>query len=187
MMIKKLGCLVFCLVALTLSVSAQTDTVLTLKDAVEIALKNNYHILLTKNNNSIAQNNVTIGNAGFLPVVSGDLTQNNSIQTVHQTRTDGTVNDINGAKNSSTSYGPALSWTIFDGFAMFANYDQLKQLNILGDLRTRDTIQNTLASVIETYYNLINLNEGLKALQGAIVISRTQLRYANDQFHVGSA
>ncbi|MEO6976880.1 MAG: TolC family protein, partial [Mucilaginibacter sp.] len=30
-------------------------------------------------------------------------------------------------------------------------------------------------------------NEGLKALQGAIVISRTQLRIANDKFQVGSA
>jgi outer membrane protein TolC len=70
---------------------------------------------------------------------------------------------------------------------MFANYDQLKTLNQLGDIRMRDTIQTTLAGVIETYYNIINLNEGLKALQGAIAISRTQLRYANDKFHVGSA
>jgi outer membrane protein len=28
----------------------------------------------------------------------------------------------------------ALNWTIFDGFAMFANYDQLKQLNQLSDV-----------------------------------------------------
>jgi outer membrane protein len=58
MTLKKIGCLVFCLIALTTGVSAQTDTVLTLKDAVEIALKNNYHILLSKNNSTITQNNV---------------------------------------------------------------------------------------------------------------------------------
>ena len=70
---------------------------------------------------------------------------------------------------------------------MFANYDQLKTLNELGALRYRDTIQSTLANVINTYYNLINQNEQLKALQGAIEISRTQLRYANDKFQVGTA
>jgi outer membrane protein len=187
MTIKKLGCLVFCLIAFTAGVKAQTDTVLSLKDAVEIALKNNYHILLSKNNSTVAQNNVTIGNAGFLPQVNGDLTATRSIQNTKQTRSDGSVNNISGAKNSSTSYGPSLNWTIFNGFGMFANYDELKQLNKLGELQTRDTIQNTLASVISTYYNLINLNEGLKALQGAIAISRIQLRYASDKFQVGRA
>jgi outer membrane protein len=187
MTIKKLGCLVFCLIAFTAGVKAQTDTVLSLKDAVEIALKNNYHILLSKNNSTVAQNNVTIGNAGFLPQVNGDFTTTRSIQNTKQTRNDGSVNNISGAKNSSTSYGPSLNWTIFNGFGMFANYDELKQLNKLGELQTRDTIQNTLANVIGTYYNLINLNEGLKALRGAIAISRTQLRYASDKFQVGRA
>ncbi len=187
MAIKKLSCLIFCLALLVTAARAQTDTVLTLQDAVAIALKNNYHIILSKNNADIAQNNVTLGNAGFLPQVTGDFSTSRSIQNTKQTRSDGTVNNIHGAKNSSTSYGPALNWTIFNGFLMFANYDQLKQLNQLGEVRMRDTIQSTLAGVIETYYNLINLNEGLKALRGAIAISRTQLRYANDKFHVGRA
>ena len=187
MTIKNLGCLVFCLVAFTACVQAQTDTVLSLKDAVEIALKNNYHIQLSKNNTTVAQNNVTLGNAGFLPQVNGTFTTTHSIQNTTQTRSDGTVNVIKGANNASTSYGPSLNWTIFNGFGMFANYDALKQRNELSQVQGRDTIQSTIASVIETYYNLINLNEGLKALQGAIAISRTQLRYANDKFQVGRA
>lgn len=187
MMIKKLSCLVFFLAGLHVAANAQTDTLLTLKTAIEIALKNNYHILLSKNNSTIAQNNVTLGNAGFLPQVTGDYTTTRSIQNTKQTRNDGTVNNIHGAKNSSTSYGPNLNWTIFNGFGMFANYDELKQLDRLSELQARDTIQNTLASVIDTYYNLINLNEQLKALQGAIVISRTQLRYAKDKLQVGRA
>ena len=187
MIIKKLGCLVFCLIAFTAGVSAQTDTVLTLKDAVEIALKNNYHILLTKNNSTIAQNNVSIGNAGFLPQVTGNFTTTRSIQNTKQTRNDGSVNNINGAHNASTTYGPNLNWTVFNGFGMFANYDQLKQLNTLSEVQSRDTIQSTLASVIDTYYNLINQNEQLKALKGAIAISRTQLNFAKDKLQVGRA
>jgi outer membrane protein len=164
---------------------AQNPPLLTLRDAVEIALKNNYNIKLAQNNTTIAKNNVTIGNAGMLPVVTGDYTSSNSIQNTVQTRSDGTVNRINSARNTGSNYGVNLNWTIFDGFAMFANYDQLKQLNQLGEIRYRDTVQATVANVVSTYFDLINQNEQIKALRGAIAISRTQLRYANDKFQVG--
>jgi outer membrane protein TolC len=188
MMIKKITCLVFCLAMVSTIALAQQDApLLTLKDAVEIALKNNYNIKLSQNNSTIASNNVTLGNAGILPVVTGDFNDNNSRQTTKQTRNDGTVNNIRNAKNSNNNYGVNLNWTIFDGFAMFANYDQLKQVDKLGVLQLQDTVQRTVASVIDTYYNLISQNEQIKALKGAIDISRTQLRIANDKFAVGRA
>ncbi|MFB0499225.1 outer membrane protein [Mucilaginibacter sp. OAE612] len=188
MMIKKIACLVCCFAMISTMALAQQDApLLTLKDAVEIALKNNYNIKLSQNNSTIASNNVTLGNAGILPVVTGDFNDNNSRQTTKQTRNDGTVNNIRNAKNSNNNYGVNLNWTIFDGFAMFANYDQLKQMDKLGVLQLQDTVQRTVASVIDTYYNLISQNEQIKALKGAIDISRTQLRIANDKFAVGRA
>jgi outer membrane protein len=68
---------------------------------------------------------------------------------------------------------------------MFANYDMLKEQDKLGAIRLQDTIQSTVANVINTYYNLISQTEQIKALRGAIEISRTQLRYSNDKFTVG--
>jgi outer membrane protein len=185
MKFKKIVCLIFCASAFFAGVKAQEAPVLTLKDAVEIALKNNYNIKLSQNNKTIAGNNVTLGNAGFLPLVTGNAISSNSIQTTKQTRSDGTFNDINNAHNSNLNYGVNLNWTIFDGFNMFATYDQLKQLDKLGAIRLQDTVQSTVANVINTYYNLISQNEQIKALRGAIDISRTQLRYSNDKFAVG--
>jgi outer membrane protein len=187
MKLKKLACLLFCFMAVITTVKAQNTPLLTLREAVEIALKNNYNIVLAKNNKAIAQNNVTVGNAGFLPVVTGNLTQNSSRQHIEQTRSDGTVNSIPSAKNSSLSYGPSLNWTIFDGFSMFANYDQLKALNELSSVTNRDTILSTTGDVILTYYDLINQNEQIKAQNGAIAISHTQFKYASDKFSVGTA
>jgi outer membrane protein len=187
MIIKKIAFLVFCSTFLGINTWAQDAPLLTLKDAVEIALKNNYNIKLSQNNKTIAANNVTLGNAGILPQVNGNFASTNSRQTTKQTRSDGTVNNIRNAANSGINYGVALNWTIFDGFNMFATYDQLQQLDKLGALRLQDTIQNTVANVIGTYYDLISQNEQIKALKGAIDISRTQLRYANDKFHVGRA
>jgi outer membrane protein len=183
MTIKKIICLVFC-VAACIAVKAQDAPLLTLKDAVQIALKNNYNIQLSQNNSTIAANNVTLGNAGFLPQVTGDAALNASNQKIKQTRNDGTVNNLT-ANNSNNNYGVNLNWTIFDGFNMFANYDMLKQQDKLGAIRLQDTIQSTVANVINTYYNLISQNEQVKALRGAIEISRTQLRYSNDKFTVG--
>ncbi|HTE01746.1 MAG TPA: TolC family protein [Mucilaginibacter sp.] len=160
---------------------------LTLKDAIEIALKNNYHIQLAKNNSTIAQNNVTPGAAGMLPVVSGAFTSTNSIQNTKQVRSDGTSATINGANNSNVSFGPNLNWTIFNGFGMFANYDQLKQLSQYSEVAMRDTLLGTISNVMATYFNLINQNQQIIALKGAIDISRTQLRYANDKYQVGRA
>jgi outer membrane protein len=80
--------------AFTAGVQAQDSARTYLKRCVEIALKNNYNIKLSQNNATIAGNNVTLGNAGFLPVVTGDAATNNSIQKIKQTRSDGTVNNL---------------------------------------------------------------------------------------------
>jgi len=185
MKIRRTVCLVFCGLMYASTIMAQDAPLLTLREALEIALKNNYNIQLSQNNATISKNNVTLGNAGFLPTVSGDFTSSNGIQTTRQTRADGTVNNISNARNSGLNYGVNLNWTIFDGFAMFANYDQLKQLDKLGALRLQDTIQGTVANVITTYFNLVSQTEQIRALQGAIAISRTQSRISNDKFAVG--
>jgi outer membrane protein len=68
MKFSKIICLLFLCTVITVSSRAQQAPLLTLKDAVEIALKNNYNIKLAQNNKSIAaKNNVTPGNAGILP------------------------------------------------------------------------------------------------------------------------
>ncbi|MDN5286794.1 MAG: TolC family protein [Mucilaginibacter sp.] len=187
MITKKTAFFILCSIAFSVKVWAQDAPLLTLKDAVEIALKNNYNIKLSQNNSTIAANNVTTGNAGMLPQLTGDFTNSNSRQTTKQTRSDGTINNINNAKNSNNNYGVNLNWTIFDGFNMFATYDQLKTQDTLSAIRLKDTIQNTVANVITTYYDLISQTEQIKALKGAIAISRTQLHYANDKFQVGRA
>jgi len=187
---SKFICLVLSLIIGVATAQAQNNKVpnapiLTLKDAIEISLQNNYDIRLSRNTSVIAQNNVTLGNARFLPTVTGSYTIANSIQSTTQTRSDSTVNRINGANNTGSNYGVDLNWTIFDGFNMFATYDALKQRRQLGQVRLQDTVQRTVAAVITTYFDLINQQKQIEALQSVIAISRTQLRYANDRFQVG--
>jgi outer membrane protein len=190
MKVYKILCLVVSCLASILSVHGQDNKVpnapvLTLKDAIEIALQNNYDIRISKNTAAIAQNEVTLGNAGILPSVSANYTIANSVQSTTQTRSDNTVNRISGANNTGRNYGVNLNWTIFDGFNMFATYEEFKQRDKLGQVRLLDTVQRTVANIIGTYYDLVNQQKQIKGLQGVIDISRKQLRYATDRFEAG--
>ena len=119
------------LLLLLCSIQMNAQELLTLQDAVKIALENNYEIKIATNNLSIDKTNVASGNAGMLPKVTANVTDNNAIQNLSQTRADGTVLTLDNANNSSLNYGVGLDWTVFDGFKMFATYDQLKELQKL--------------------------------------------------------
>lgn len=161
--------------------------VLTLEDAVKIALKNNYEIKISKNNLSIEKTNVSIGNAGILPKVSANVVDNNGIQNTSQTRSDGTVTKLDNAKNNSLVYGVGLDWTVFDGFKMFAKLDQLKTLQKLGEANLKLTIITKISDVTSTYFDLVQQQQQLSALDSTIVISNQRLTLAQNRFKIGKA
>lgn len=169
------------------SLNAVAQPLLTVEDAVAEALKNNYDIKLADNNFKIDQQNVSLANAGLLPNLYGSLSQNNSIQNSTQVRTDGTQQQLNNAKNNSLSYGVNLGWTIFDGFTMFAKYDQLKTLQRQGETELKFAITTTVADVMETYYTLVQQQQMLKALDTAVVISKQRVTTAKNRFSIGKA
>lgn len=166
---------------------SKAQEVLTLEEAVKIALERNYDIKLAANNREIDDVNISLANAGFLPVVDATLANNHGIQTTTQTQSDGSIRERNGARNSNLNYGVGLNWTIFDGFRMFARYDQLKELRKLGDAELQQTILARVSDVMSTYYNLIQQQQQLRAYDSAIIISRMRLTIAQNRFTIGKA
>lgn len=165
----------------------QFPAFLSVEDAVAQALKNNFDIKIADNNLKIDKQNVSLANAGLLPNLYGSLNQNNSIQNSKQERTDGTVQELNNAKNNSLSYGVNLGWTIFDGFAMFARYDQLKELQKQGEAELKYTVLTRVGDVMETYFTLVQQQQMLQALDTAIVISNQRVTTARNRFTIGKA
>jgi outer membrane protein len=177
--VKSLFLFLFCLA----KTSAQE--VLTLEDAIKIALENNYEIKIAKNNLKIEETNVAIGNAGMLPSATASVVDNNSIQNSSQTRQDGTSTSLDNAKNNSLNYGVSLDWTIFDGMKMFAKYDQLKEFQNMSDTQMKLTILNKVSSVNSVYYNLIQEQQKLSDLDSTIVISKKRLEFIQNRFTIG--
>lgn len=175
--------ILFCL--FTVVCSAQD--LLTAEQAVAIALENNYDIKLATNDLKVDEQNVSLANAGLLPNLSGTFNQNNNIQNSKQVRTDGTVQELDNARNNSMSYGVNLGWTVFDGFRMFARYDQLQELQKQGETELKLMVLNRVSDVMATYYDLVQQQQMLKALDTAIVISKQRVTTADNRFKIGKA
>jgi outer membrane protein TolC len=154
-------------------------------DAISEGLENNYNILLTRNSEQISSNNATMGNAGMLPSVTLNGTLNQSIANNYSRYYDDRVQDTKGKSNNMNA-NVALDWTVFDGFAMFANYDRLKELEMMGQENLRASIQQTIASIMNVYFDIVSRQQELDATEHILKISRLRKVAANDRFLGGS-
>ena len=164
-----------------------SQEILTSEQAVTIALENNYEIQMAKNELRIDSLSLSPGFAGMLPRVNAFLDDNNSIQNLEQTRSDGTVNAQDDAKNNSLNYGLELDWTLFDGFKMFATHERLKEQQNLGANALKESIIGNLSDVLITYYDLVQQQQQLAALDSTVVISKQRVTLAQNRFHIGKA
>ncbi|WP_432221359.1 TolC family protein [Flavobacterium sp. TMP13] len=182
---KNIFCLFFAFLCTVASVNAQE--LLTIEDAVKIALDNNFEIKIASNNLQISENNNTIGNAGMLPIAKASVVDNNSIQNTSQTRQDGTSIALDNAKNNNLNYGVGLDWTVFDGLRMFARAEQLEELKKLGENELKRTVLLKIGQVNLNYYDLVQQQQQLTAIDSSISISKERLQLAKNRFSIGKA
>ena len=168
-------------------IKGNAQELLSLEDAVKIALENNYEIKIAKNDLKISQTNVSAGNAGMLPTAAATISQNNNLQNLSQTRSDGTTTSLDNGKSNSLNYGVGLGWTIFDGFKMFAKKEQLEQLEKLGETQLKLTIISKISDVQAAYFDLVQQQQQLSALDTTIVISNQRVSLAKNRFTIGKA
>lgn len=175
------------LVLFFFSSAVYAQETLTVEEAVKIALENNFQIRIVSNELEIGKAGVNIGNAGMLPMVGATLNNNISIQNSSQTRADGNLVELDNAKNNSLNYGVVMDWTLFDGFRMFARYDQLKEMEKLGEAQLKLAVLNQVSNVMIAYYDLVQQQQQLIALDSTLVISEQRLNLANNRFAIGKS
>ena len=181
----KLRYFIFFIALWLINTSVFAQEVLTLQEAISIALKNNYDIKLINNEVNIAKNNVNLGNAGILPVVAGTFNTGGSRQNTVQTQSTGVQRIIDGARSTNMGYGVGLDWTVFDGFSMFANYDRLKALEEQGKIAAKSQILTTITDVVSAYFNVVKQQQLVVASDSAINISTYRLRIADNKLELG--
>jgi outer membrane protein TolC len=160
---------------------------LTLEEAINIALKNSLDIQIARNNVEASQVNNNIGIAGGLPTVTGNLTDNESLNTVNQKLNSGQTIQRSGALGNSLSSGITGSFLLFNGYRVYATKNRLEALARQSELQVSLQIQNIIASVMTTYYDIVRQQSYMKTLQQSIAVTEQRRNLAEARKSVGLA
>lgn len=168
------------------SQQAKVDS-LSLQQAVQKAVENNYSIKVARTNKQISRNNVNIGNAGLLPSLglssSGNFQQQDTRQEFEQPLGEQT---INGAQSTNWDASLDLQYTLFDGLGNRYNYKQLKMEKNLTDAQARQTIEQTLLQVVQQYYQVARLRSELQIARQAVQLSQQRLERVKNEVAFGN-
>ncbi|GAC1591390.1 MAG: TolC family protein [Hymenobacter sp.] len=159
---------------------------LSLQQAIGEALQHNYGVLLARQDEQIAENNVTRGNAGQLPVVNGNLTRTFTVNNVRQqssARPDAST--ASGAASNFFNTNVAATWTVFDGLGMFIAYDRLKAVRGQQQEVTRATLEETVENVTNAYYDVVRQAGKIASLDEALRIGQARIDLTKAQVAVG--
>lgn len=174
------------LIFLFLVIRTNAQELLSAGQAVEIALKNNFSILIAKSQADITANDVTPGNAGMLPQVGVNASGSRASNDTKQFYSVGTEIVKSGVGSTSINAGVNLNWTVFDGMKMFATYDKLKELKTMGELSLKVQIENTMAGVISAYYGVVKQKQMIRAISQSIELYEERRKIAETKFKIGA-
>lgn len=169
----------------TASTGLWAQTPMSLNEAVEIALKNNYDILLAKTAEQATQINNNAGNAGMLPNVTLNVSENLSNNNINQKFSNGLEVQSNGVGSTNLNANVALDWTLFDGMKMFATKSRLEELQQQSGFNLKEQIQQTVAQVMSEYYGLVGQKMQIKTTETALDLVKNRQEIINAKYFVG--
>lgn len=151
---------------------------MTLDGAIMQALKNNYSLKMSRNDQSIAENNVTL--APFLPTITGTGRQSQT-DNKYVTSSDPTYS----SRNNAYGAGVSLNWKIFDGLGMFTTYSRQQELLTMSSQRVKVEVENLIMRVCSEYYNIIVQQNRLQSSLTSLSLSRSRYQTAEEKYLLG--
>lgn len=171
---------------LVLGHAAIAQTTLTVEDAIKTGLEKNYNVMIAKNNQEIAKAQNNFGAAGMSPSVTVNGNLNLSSLNSHQEFNTGVVQNKNGAQSNATGASVNAFWTVFDGLRMFAIKKRLDANEQLSAIYLKQQMENTIYDIVSSYYNIVRVNELIKAAKQNLEIYNERLKIAKLRQEIGS-
>lgn len=181
--VKILALVLLHFVCITQSLAQES---LSLEEAIKTGLEKNYDIQISRNNKEIARVQNNLGAAGMSPTVTANASINLSNLNSHQEFSTGSVQDRNGASSNNVAASLNAAWTVFDGLKMFAIRKRLSETEQLGDLQLKQQMSATTYSIILAYYDVVRVNELIKASRQNLSIYEERKKIAQLKLQVGS-
>lgn len=165
---------------------AEGQKIVTVDDAVQMALKNNFDILVARNDADLAKVNNTAGNAGMLPYAQINGSGVYELNNVHQKLAGNTENDSPSISTTILNAGTQLSWTLYDGGKMFVTKNKLNEIEALGVIQYKDRVLATMFNVISAYYDVVRQKQELTSINEVINYNRERVTIAQAGYTAGS-
>jgi outer membrane protein len=159
---------------------------ITAQDAVSIALKYNYDILIARNSSTSDSINNTPGNAGMLPTIAINGSESYSTANkIQQKFSDGTSSTSTNANSNSVDANVGLNWTLFDGGKMFVTKRKLNEIQALGEIQFRDRVLQTEYDVILAYYDVVRQKQELTSINEVITYNLERVKISQTSYDAG--
>lgn len=163
---------------------------LSLDKALNYALENNFDIVVSKMNDSIAMTNNTWGAAGALPFISFSGVSSNTLH-FDLDETDTLTPTTSQAKGNNTTNilnaDLALNWVLFDGFKVRIRKDQFELLESLSKGNSLAVVEATIQSTIRAYYQVLIEKQKLSVLEKLQAISEDRYTYEQLKMEYGNS
>lgn len=179
--------LIWCFSPCILSAQLKPKIEISLNEAIQIGIENNYGIRIADISRQIAENNNTYGNAGYYPQVFLNIGQGNNLTNTRQLFFDDRTINQNNAYSNNFNSGIIADWVFFDGFRMQAARRRLEETYILSDLNRQAAIEQTIADIINDYFSIVQQLKFLDLTRESLILSRERLDLARSKERIGSA
>ncbi len=166
---------------------AQGQEMYDLSRCVTTGLEQNYSVKVARNQEEIAGNNYTRGNAGFLPTVTTTNRFGGNVTTTTQNMNDGSQRVSSGVFNSTGSAALNLNMTLFNGFNVQTTYQKLSELKQMGELNSQMSMENLVAQIVAEYYHFIQQLNYFNNMEYAVSLSRERVRIDEERYLLGSS
>ena len=160
---------------------------LTIKNAIDTALRNNFDIQIAKNNTEINKINNSFGMAGGLPSVNIAAGDNSSLYNLNQKLSSGVSLNDNNVTGSTINAGLNAGMVLFNGFKITATKEKLNLLQKQSELQLNQQIQNTIAAVMVTYYDILRQQSYLNIIKSSLDVSSKKSEIITEKHSVGMA
>ncbi len=147
---------------------------LTLSDAIQVGLENNYQIRIAANELEVARNNDDYALTEKYPTIVLGIDPGLAYR--RQSNPASIV-----AQSTTTNYavGPtvAINWVLFNGGRIAINKERLETLADLSSGQLQLQVENTVQDIINAYYNGVVQREQIGVRARVLALSRDRIEY----------
>lgn len=155
----------YILAVFLLTMPLKGQDALSLSQALETALKNNYGLIISRADLDIAQINNNWGTAGRYPTIAFDASDRIGYELESSTT------------SNRVSAGVGLNWLLFDGFSVNITKSKLENLEDLSSGMLAVQVESTIEDIYLGYYYVLLQQERLEVLKTVMELSNDRYQY----------